>query len=41
MSGFTKMEAVLGKMVSSIEGVAGLQTGDLRWGGEEGAGAQG
>ena len=41
MSGFTKTGAVQGKRVSSTEGVVGLETGGLRWGGEEGAGAQG
>ena len=40
MSGFTEKEVGLGKIVSSIEGVRGLETGDLRWGGKEGAGAK-
>lgn len=40
MSGFTEKEVGLGKMVSSIKGVGGLETGDLRYGGKEGAGAK-
>lgn len=40
MSGFTEKEIGLGKMVSPIEGVRGLETGDLRRGGKEEAGAK-